>query len=1005
MGDYEKNCTILIGKDKSNLPSVAELQKKIEQPNDSVKAKALEEAIIGIIDGEQSYAKLLMCVIRFVVPSNHHRVKKLAQIYFEIVDKCKSDGSLKEEMILVCNALRNDLMSSNEYVRGSTLRLLCKIRYQKILEPLLDPILKNLTHRHSYVRRNAVMCVYSIVKSFGLEVVPQAAEEVEKLLLTESDLSTKRNAFLMLLQCDHERAMGYVLSVQDVVTGQGDIFQLVLLELLRKVCRQNPAQKALLLRLIMTIVESAAPAVAYDCAGSLVALSGSQAALKFASSAYVKLLVSQSDINVKLIVLDRLCEVLVKHKGVLEGFVMDILRALSCPSLEVRRKTLDIALKLVGPRSVVDLVNVLKKEIVKSMEMDTQLLPTTLEYRRMLIRGIHTSCSKFPEVAQSVMHLLMDFLAEADTTTSTEVVMFVRELVARYPSMRPTVMSRIVEALHEIQQSRVVRVCLWTLGEFCDDPDEIVSVLSCLHNSIKPLPLTTLVDKIDKSAITATSPKIKVTTRTVILEDGTYGREDVYQEGTVSPTETHKHSYVRELLVGGDLLLSAMLVVATTKVFFRAYDLKVLTNKCSNGTLYMIASVLAFVKGQQRSGDTAARIAQCLKAVLLLLSRDSRTNEAKCRQIATVRNEFLSGCRSALEKVLTIESDNQSVHISDDNTDTEVRNEPDDAIVFRQLRERRGGVSDVLQDEDLDVQNAVGRGSVDDNDDAALFQLRLQKVQPMTGLADPVYVEAFLQVYQFDLVVELIVINRTSETLQNVNVELSTHGDLKLVDRPASVNLGVGETSCLKASIKVQSTETGIIFGYVTYDKRSAAMKEYLVLNELHIDLLEYIQRSWIGELSFRTMWSEFEWENKINIHTSITDVGVFLQHLMKQTNMTVVGKCAKPPASAQKLKQHKITSIGGSGVGGGVGRDEVDEYMETVRGMSSLRKLTANSSFFAINLYSKSIFGEDALANLSIEKLPDGKLAGSVRIRSRTQGIALSLGDRITVVQRGLYN
>ena len=27
------------------------------------------------------------------------------------------------------------------------------------------------------------------------------------------------------------------------------------------------------------------------------------------------------------------------------------------------------------------------------------------------------------------------------------------------------------------------------------------------------------------------------------------------------------------------------------------------------------------------------------------------------------------------------------------------------------------------------------------------------------------------------------------------------------------------------------------------------------------------------GELAFRTMWSEFEWENKININTSISEV------------------------------------------------------------------------------------------------------------------------------------
>ena len=48
-----------------------------------------------------------------------------------------------------------------------------------------------------------------------------------------------------------------------------------------------------------------------------------------------------------------------------------------------------------------------------------------------------------------------------------------------------------------------------------------------------------------------------------------------------------------------------------------------------------------------------------------------------------------------------------------------------------------------------------------------------------------------------------------------------------------------------------------------------------------------------------------------------------------------------------------------------------------------------------AANLYAKSVFGEDALVNVSVEKQPDGKLAGYIRIRSKTQGIALSLGDK----------
>ena len=54
---------------------------------------------------------------------------------------------------------------------------------------------------------------------------------------------------------------------------------------------------------------------------------------------------------------------------------------------------------------------------------------------------------------------------------------------------------------------------------------------------------------------------------------------------------------------------------------------------------------------------------------------------------------------------------------------------------------------------------------------------------------------------------------------------------------------------------------------------------------------------------------------------------------------------------------------------------------------------------FVACKKKHNSVFGEDALVNVSVEKKEDndGKLAGYIRIRSKTQGIALSLGDRIT--------
>jgi len=49
-------------------------------------------------------------------------------------------------MILVCNSIRNDLLHPNEYIRGRTLRLVSRIMYRGVLEPVSSAILENLSH-------------------------------------------------------------------------------------------------------------------------------------------------------------------------------------------------------------------------------------------------------------------------------------------------------------------------------------------------------------------------------------------------------------------------------------------------------------------------------------------------------------------------------------------------------------------------------------------------------------------------------------------------------------------------------------------------------------------------------------------------------------------------------------------------------------------------------------------------------------------------------------------
>ena len=84
--------------------------------------------------------------------------------------------------ILICQNLRNNLQHPNEFIRGVTLRFLCRIREEDILEPLIPSVLACLDHRHSYVRRNAVLALNAIYKlPKGELLLADAPDLVEKV--------------------------------------------------------------------------------------------------------------------------------------------------------------------------------------------------------------------------------------------------------------------------------------------------------------------------------------------------------------------------------------------------------------------------------------------------------------------------------------------------------------------------------------------------------------------------------------------------------------------------------------------------------------------------------------------------------------------------------------------------------------------------------------------------------------------------------------------------------
>ncbi|KAJ2238835.1 coatomer subunit beta, partial [Coemansia sp. RSA 475] len=205
-------------------PNLQTLKRNLERGTDDIKAEALQQVISGTLQGE-NHDQLLMHIIRFVMPTRNKTLKKLLLLYWEVCPKYEADGKLKQETILICNALLNDLQHPNEFIRGSTLRFLCKLREAELLEPLIGPTRECLSHRHAYVRKNAVEAVSSIYRTLP-HLIPDGPELISGVLQTEADMTCRRNALTMLTQSAPALAVQWLKENAQLVSGFEELLQL-----------------------------------------------------------------------------------------------------------------------------------------------------------------------------------------------------------------------------------------------------------------------------------------------------------------------------------------------------------------------------------------------------------------------------------------------------------------------------------------------------------------------------------------------------------------------------------------------------------------------------------------------------------------------------------------------------------------------------------------------------------------------------------------------------------
>jgi coatomer subunit beta len=616
-------------------------------------------------------------------------------------------------------------------------------------------------------------------------------------------------------------------------------------------------------------------------------------AVKAAASKFIELAIKEADNNVKLIVLDRVDQLRQKNEGVLDDLIMEVLRVLSSADIDVRRKALSIALDMVSSKNVEEVVLLLKKELSKTVDQEYE---KNTEYRQLLIHSIHQCAIKFSEVAASVVDLLMDFIADFNNTSAVDVINFVKEVVEKFPKLRAPIVSRLVDTLSEVRAGKVYRGILWIVGEYSLEEKDIRDAWKRIRASLGEIPILAseqrLLDNVEGDEEPKPEEQVNGHSRAAptgsrrVLADGTYATETALtsQSSAAAKLEAVKAAQkppLRQLILDGDYYLSTVLSATLTKLVMRHSEISPSTERTNALRAEAMLIMISIIRvGQSQfvktpiDEDSVDRIMSCVRSLAEFSAH---------KELETV---YLDDTRKAFRAMVQVEEKKRAAKEAIEKAKTAVQ--VDDVVAIRQLSKKNAG--DGADAIELDLERAMGGDATAAED----LSSKLSRVVQLTGFSDPVYAEAYVKVHQFDIVLDVLLVNQTTETLQNLSVEFATLGDLKVVERPTTQNIGPHDFHNVQCTIKVSSTDTGVIFGNVVYDGAHSTDTNVVILNDLHVDIMDYIQPAMCTETQFRTMWTEFEWENKVNINSKAKTLRDFLDQLMKATNMS----CLTPEAS-----------------------------------------------------------------------------------------------------------
>jgi coatomer subunit beta len=938
----EKPCYIYI--DQEPLTSYREVTKKIASKDIKEKEEALKTILGSMVNDDNYPQDLMINAIHHLTIVDDIRVKKLLFLFWEIVEKTNKDGKIKEEFILVCNTLRKDLDSPNEYIRGRTLRLLTKLPMPEILENLKTAVFENLNHNHPYVRSNALMCTMSFINNFGSDCVPDSMpDQLKDIILKDNDTATRRNAYLVLSKIAPMESLELTQEIMEnnEISELGDLFALCIAENLKKLCKSFPNKTSIFINLLLELSVHKSHSVLFEISSILLEVSSSPNVVSTAVNIFCSLLHEERDNNTLVIILKKLIGIKNKHKEILQEQILTFATLINLNyAKELRKIAFQLINELVTEANITQVFD-------KFIETFTQLNAAnenenTLELKNMISKCFISNIKKYPNIDKNYPLFLLakSIFSKKDNVYLYSQISSIRELFDLYSNLEDEksklitkeMLNKIIHSFEDIDTYEIMQICIWVLSNYSNDLETLKNVFDLIMKNLGDLNFEYSSSSIllqDNEKESEEKSQKKTITKTVILADGTYGTiTEVVDAKEVNKNKDSK--YLRKFLLESNFYFSANLVSALTNIIFKMkkYEDFDKYKIYFYNTINIICSILKMNSDKIfKDPDNINHIQTCLK--FLLSNDDSIFEEWNNEFIKITQNQKnLNKTETQVEKILN--------------------NQPDTPINFRHCKIYDPDNFDV-GDNQIEENNLLSNKLLEEEDDEKIKKRKF--IEVLTGTQDPIFVECEVEIFTFDLTIDFYIKNKTKNTLQNVSILLYVPNEFSIIEKPPQFTLNPNEQTSVRACVKFSKTINAYIYGQISFSNFKGENSFYN-LNGLFIELMNTFQAE-ISDLQFRKFWNEYTWEHNVMLVSRKKSFKDIIHDLCKELKMKLVFP-------------------------------------------NSIDNINEDDPFLVANLYSKTKLGEDALVNLSVEKGKDKKILGTCVLRSKTKDFMTSLGEKI---------